>query len=301
MKYELDGRYLNIAIDTLFTETIQDFFDAYIPSKKIQHLLIQNKWILMDGNPVKRESEIEGVNLNINIYPEEYEYRKLDKDNLNIIYEDELFLIVNKPKGVLVHSDGVSEEITLKQMVESYYFDRNHISAIPIHRLDKETTGLVIFSKSIIFQPLLDKLLNEKQIRRSYLAFVFGTMKEGEVLNINKPIGKDRHNANKRVIAKNGQSALTKVRSLGTNLKKNYSVLRCNLDTGRTHQIRVHLASIKHAILNDELYGGKSDLCIRMGLLADNLDFYHPLKEEFQYVECALPKDLEKLFQDVNC
>lgn len=296
MQYELKDRWLNIDIDSLFVKTIQEFFDLYIPSKKVQHLLIQNKNILLDGNPVKREDDIVGLKLNINIYPEEYVYEKINQ-NIDVVYEDEIILIVNKPKDLLVHSDG-SDEITLSKMVESYYADRNYISAIPIHRLDKQTSGLVMFSKSVVFQPLLDKYLNEKQIRRNYLAFVRGKMNVNESLVINKPIGKDRHNASKRVITSSGQSAITKVRCVACNKAKNYSVLSCALDTGRTHQIRVHLSHIGYPILNDDLYGSKSDLCIRMGLFAESIEMYHPLIEDRIVVEADLPNDLNRLYQD---
>ena len=294
MKYNLDKNWLNIEIDSLFVKTIQEFFDNYIPSKKIQHLLIQNKHILLDGNPVKREDDIVGLYLNINIYPETYEYQKI-KNQVDVVYEDELVLIVNKPKDLLVHSDG-SDELTLTKMVESYYCDRNYISAIPIHRLDKQTSGLVVYSKSIVFQPLLDKLLSEKQIRRNYYAFVKGKMDVGTIMNIDKPIGKDRHNANRYVIYKDGQSALTKIRCVGCNGKDNYSVLLCSIETGRTHQIRVHLSSIGYPILNDELYGVSSGLCKRMGLFAESIEMYHPLIEDIIQVNTELPKDLNQLY-----
>ena len=292
MKYILDERILKIDVNSLYQETIQDFFDEYIPSKKIQHLLIQNKRIKLDGNPVKRESEITGLNLEILLYPEEYNYEKLENKPLDVVYEDEFVLVVNKPKDILVHSDG-GNEITLTSMVQSYLCDKNYCSAIPIHRLDKETCGMVVFSKSIIFQPLFDKLLEEKKIRRNYLAFVSGRYDNTQSITINKPIGKDRHNANKRVIAKNGQEAITKVRSIKAN--KEYSILRCTLATGRTHQIRVHLVSIGYPILNDELYGRSSKLLKRMGLIADELSLYHPLKEEMLELEIDLPNDMNYL------
>ena len=297
MHYILRDTWLDIDVDSLWVKTIQEFFDEYIPSRKIQHLLIQNKNILLDGNPVKREDDIVGLVLSINIYPETYEYETV-ANKLDVVYEDEIFLIVNKPKGVLVHSDG-NEELTLTDIVKSYLKERNQIAALPIHRLDKETSGLVIYSKSIIFQPLLDKMLMEKQIRRNYLAFVNGLMEEDKTMLIDKPIGNDRHNANRKIIYKNGQKALTKIRSIGCNKKNNYSILMCTLDTGRTHQIRVHLASIGYPILNDDLYGKSSKLCIRMGLFADSVELYHPLKEENMEIEAELPNDLRKLYEGV--
>ena len=295
MEYSREGRFLNIKVDSLYYETIQDFFDALIPSKKVQHLLIQNKDILLDGNPVKRESDIAGLTLSVNLYPEDHETPERTDLQIDIVYEDEILLVVNKPKELLVHSDG-NEEMTLTKMVWSHYADTPYIRPLPIHRLDRNTSGLVVYSKSPVFQPILDKMLNEKQIRRYYLAFTEGIMEEGKSVTIDKPIGKDRHNSGRYVVAKNGQKALTKVRSLGCNKKNNYSVLRCALDTGRTHQIRVHLSSIGYPILNDDLYGRPSKLCIRMGLLADYLEFFHPLKEESLSVDSPLPNDLSELY-----
>ncbi len=297
MKYVADGRWLHIETESLFVKTIQEFFDSYIPSRKIQHLLIQNKHILMDGNPVKREDDIVGLRLSICIYPEECSFEKVSLSP-DIVYEDEIMAIVNKPKDLLVHSDG-NGETTLTKIMQSYYSDRNNIDPLPIHRLDRETSGLVIYSKSPVFQPLLDKLLSEKQIRRNYLAFVQGIMEAGKTMTIDKPIGNDRHNANKKVIYKNGQNALTKVRSLGCSRSKNYSVLYCSLETGRTHQIRLHLSSVSYPILNDPLYGRSSDLCIRMGLFASNIEMYHPLKEDGLSIDCELPNDLQKLYMQV--
>lgn len=297
MKYILEDKILKIKVDSLFNETIQSFFDEFIPSKKMQHLLIQNKWISLDGNPVKREDDIVGINLEINLYPEIYNYQSC-LNKVDVVYEDEIMVIVNKPKDVLVHSDG-NDENTLTKWLESYYIDKPYINIQAIHRLDKETSGLVVFSKSIIFQPLLDKLMNDKQIRRYYLAFVKGKIEKNKNFVIDKPIGKDRHNPNKQVIYKNGQKATTKIKSLGYNANKNYSILRCSLETGRTHQIRLHLASEGYPILNDSLYGLKSNQLIRMGLFADMIELYHPLKQELLNIEVDLPNDLSKLYFEV--
>lgn len=295
MEYSLEERILKIKINSLYNQTIQDFFDEFIPSKKYQHLLIQNKWILIDNNAVKRETELKGDILSINIYPKDYIYKEV-KNKLDVVYEDEICLIVNKPKGLLVHSDGNNEE-TLTDYVGSYLINRPYISAFPIHRLDKETTGLVMYSKSPIFQPLLDKLLSEKAIRRHYLAFVKGKAKVGESLTIDKPIGKDRHNANKRVVTSSGQNALTKAKCLGSH--NGISIFRCVLDTGRTHQIRVHLAHCGYPIINDELYGIKDKCLVRMGLVADELEFYHPLKQDTINIECILPNDISRVYNEV--
>ena len=295
MEYKLVEKELNIKISSIAYKTVQDFFDEFIPSSKIQHLLVQNKWIKIDGKNVKREDEIKGDILSINIYPYDNEYKKTDY-KIDVVYEDEFIIVVNKPKDILVHSDGNSE-ITLADYVKSYYSDKLYIDVTPIHRLDKETSGLIVFSKSKIFQPLFDKLLEEKQIRRHYLAFTSGEFIQ-DSKTIDLPIGKDRHNPNKRIIYKNGQPAVTKLIKIAS--KKNISIIRCILDTGRTHQIRVHLASENLPILNDSLYGIKSNKIIRMGLIADELEFYHPIKEEMIELEIPLPNDLSKLYEEVT-
>ena len=296
MNYKLNDKVLEIEINSLFCKTIQDFFDNFIPSKKYQHLLIQNKWITIDNKPVKREDLLSGDKLCINIYPNNNVYTEINNNRLDVVYEDELCIIVNKPKGVLVHSDGNSET-TLTDYVKSYYKDKSYVDIQPIHRLDKETTGLVMFSKSIIFQPLLDSLLAKKTIRRYYLAFVKGKAKIDDTFVINKPIGKDRHNPNKRIVSATGQEALTKVKCIGS--KNGISVFRCFIDTGRTHQIRVHLSHIGYPIINDDLYGIKDERLIRMGLIADELEFYHPLKEDTIKVETNMPNDINKLLNEV--
>lgn len=295
MEYKLVEKELNIKISSIAYKTVQDFFDEFIPSSKIQHLLVQNKWIKIDGKNVKREDEIKGDILSINIYPYDNEYKKIDY-KIDVVYEDEFIIVVNKPKDILVHSDG-NLDITLTDYVKSYYSEKAYIDVTPIHRLDKETSGLIVFSKSKIFQPLFDKLLEEKQIRRHYLAFTNGEFKQ-DSKTIDLPIGKDRHNPNKRIIYKNGQPAVTKLIKIAS--KKNISIIRCILDTGRTHQIRVHLASENLPILNDSLYGVKSNKIIRMGLIADELEFYHPIKEEMIELEIPLPNDLSKLYEEVT-
>lgn len=295
MEYKLEEKELKIKIYSIAYKTIQDFFNEYIPSSKIQHLLIQNKWIKIDDKSVKREDEIKGDVLSINIYPYDKENKKLDY-KIDVVYEDEFIIVVNKAKDLLVHSDGNSE-ITLTDYVKSYYTDRTYIDVTPIHRLDKETSGLIVFSKSKIFQPLFDKLLEEKQIRRHYLAFTNGEFKQ-DSKTIDLPIGRDRHNPNKRIIYMNGQPAVTKLIKIA--IKKDISIIRCILGTGRTHQIRVHLANENLPILNDSLYGVKSNKIIRMGLIADELEFYHPIKEEMIELQIPLPNDLSKLYEEVT-
>ena len=291
MQYVLRDQWLYIEIDSLFYRTVQDLMDDLIPSRKMQHLCITNGWILMDEIKVKRETVLNGKTLSILIYPSEEKYARVADDHIDIVYEDELVVIVNKEPGILVHSE--QEQNTLNDKVRSHYAGKSGYELNPLHRLDKETSGLIMYSKSPVFQPLLDQYLEKKEIRRTYLAFVKGKIDQGEKFNIDEPIGRDRHSSNKMVVYRNGQKALTKVESLG--YKNNITTLRCTLQTGRTHQIRVHLSYKGYPIINDPLYGVNYDKVSRMGLVASEMVFYHPLKEENIRVSIDIDEELKQL------
>ncbi len=290
MNYILVDDMLYIDIASMHAKTIKEFLDIYIISKKYKHLLIQNKWLYIDERPAKREDELKGDKLVLRLYP-------LSDDDqghygeLKVVYEDELCLIVYKPEGLLVHSDG-NGEVTLTDIVKNYLY-RSGIKALahPLHRLDKETQGLIFFSKSALFEGYFDRELEYKRIKRNYIAVTKGIIKERLVIDL--PLGKDRHDSKRQVVYQKGKEAKTIVTPITSGA--DYSVVKCELKTGRTHQIRVHLAQSGYPILNDDLYGIKSDLIKEMGLVANEMSFYQPLKEEFIEVCCDLPKDIEAL------
>lgn len=290
---------MEIALKDIGLENTQAFFDIFIPSRKWQHLLIQNQDIKIDGQPLKRDSVFRGKQLELCLYPELYTYEHYKKEKPVVIYEDEIFLIVYKPCGLLVHDDGQGKDC-LQKAVEGYLYDKKeeYCLAKPLHRLDVDTQGLVAFAKSPVMQPLLDSMLAQKMIRRRYLAIVSGKINKGTRFIIDKPLGRDRHNAAKMLVYKNGQKALTKAVSLGFS-KRGYSILDCRIMTGRTHQIRVHLSSEGYPILNDKLYGKKSDIMKNMGLLAYELTFYHPFKEEEMVIKAPLWGEFRHLMEEI--
>ena len=297
MNFELcENQFLKLSFSESETLTVQDFYDRFIPSKKIQHLCIQNGWITLDGKKVKRETGLQGKELIINLYPEKQNYPKLENDEVRIVYEDPFVIVAFKPAGIIVHDDGNNSETLLGKV-------RSHYSEMPytinqIQRLDRETSGLILFTKSPVFEPWLNLQLEERSIHRKYLAISRGKAEPGKTFTIKKDISRDRHDSRKMIVSKNGQKASTFVEVLASDGK--YSAFRCTLQTGRTHQIRVHLSSNGYPILNDELYGIRSDLCTNMALCAYRLEFYQPFDDKQIKLEITPPKDIDRLIKKIK-
>ena len=176
---------------------------------------------------------------------------------------------------MLVH-DGFDCTDSLAARAARYQI--NHGIQAPvrfIHRLDTETTGLMLFVKIPLFQAWYDEQLKQKKIRREYLAICHGKMRIGQKLTFSDPIGRDRHVSGKYRISGTGKDAVTHVRCLAR--MGELALLRCTLETGRTHQIRVHLSSHKHPIINDPLYGIPDTKYPSMCLWADRITFRDPL------------------------
>lgn len=186
-----------------------------------------------------------------------------DEKEACVVYEDDFVLIVNKEEGIIIHPDDKTVNGTLANQVAAYYKRSNqHHFIRPLHRLDADTKGLVMFSKCSLLQPFFDEQFSSQTVYREYHAIVFGKMTTKRT--IHRTIGKDRHQNNRFRITNSGKEAITIVTPLTHNDK--YSCVKCELITGRTHQIRVHLSSTGFPIVNDSFYGKKSDDYIGMGL-----------------------------------
>lgn len=273
--------------------TVDHVFTYYHVAKHLRYQFYQNGCVHLNDHIVKQNQCCQETDV-LTILPLHTESAIVPWiQPLHICYEDPCFLIVDKPSGMLVHSDGVNQTHTLHNCVQAYY-QANHIqSAVrSIHRLDRETSGLVLYCKMPFFQAYADHLLAEKQIERIYLAWVKGIIPE-DTLVIDRPIGRDRHNAKRMRVHPSGKQAVTIITV--KQRKKDACLVECRLKTGRTHQIRVHLASIHHPILADSLYGTMDQSMDRCALHAWKLRFYHPLYERIQEVVCPLPKDMKDL------
>lgn len=211
---------------------------------------------------------------------------------LHIVYEDEYLLVADKPAGQLVHPTTKEHEGTLANAILFYYTQNNcTLTYHPVHRLDKNTSGLVLISKMPHIQHLLS-LAGHKKFHRTYQALVTGKLFP-ENGTINAPIARHPGSIIERMVSESGQTAITHYKTLKSTTQ--YSLLELTLETGRTHQIRVHLASLGHPILGDDLYGGSVDLIQRQALHASNLTFIHPISQETIRLKSTIPTDMQKI------
>lgn len=200
-------------------------------------------------------------------------FESTNENSIDLIYEDEMVLVVNKPPFLLVHSDGQTKD-TLQDRVNAYLYQTGWChKAQAIQRIDYETSGLVIFSKNPFFQPCFDYLIASHQIKKQYLCIVEGLFPHNTI-TINKPISRNRHNAKAMIVHPKGKEAISIIQCLKKS--KNRSLLKVDIKTGRKHQIRVHCSSLGYPIMNDKIYGHVFD---QRGLLLQNqsFTFIHPI------------------------
>lgn len=245
--------------------------------RKIRHFLRTKKNILINQKQVHWNEIVKpGDICQLTFDEEDYPPKEILWGNLDLvqeIYQDQHLIIVNKPEGMKTHGNQPGE-IALLNHVSAYVGQNCYV----VHRLDMETSGLVLFAKNPFILPILNRLLEKKDIAREYWALVEGQVGSKELVFRDK-IGRDRHDRRKRIVdEKNGQYAETHISRLKQFPNKT-TLVRCKLKTGRTHQIRVHLSHHKHPILGDPLYNSRSKTS-RLMLHAFRLSFTHPLTLE---------------------
>ena len=208
-----------------------------------------------------------------------------------VYYEDEFLLVINKPAGMLVHPTVKEDGGTLYNFVKRYYEAHNIESGLhPVSRLDRNTSGLVVFAKLPQLQYLFGG--NHQKLKRYYLAIVHGNITPPDG-TVDAPIGRMENSIIMHQVTPDGKKAVTHYHTLKT--YQNRSLIELNLETGRTHQIRVHMSHIGHPLLGDDLYGGKRDLIMRHALHAYKLQFIHPFTHEEIIIENPLPADMLNL------
>ena len=204
---------------------------------------------------------------------------------LDVLFQDQYVLVVNKPKNLIIHNDDGE---TLDRIVAGYLVN-NGMDPIPRHlyRLDKDTSGCMLYALDPLTLSKLSHDLENKKLTKTYLALVSGQMNNKNGI-IDYKIASDRHVNGKMIISKNGKSAFTSYEVLKSNI--NQSLLRVKIETGRTHQIRVHLSSIGYPIIGDEIYGKKSSTPLQ--LQAETVTFYHPFMKKSLTIKVRLPIQL---------
>ena len=275
--------------------TVKQFLEEQllIP-RKIRHFLRIKKSILINQKQVHWNKMVKpGDVCQLTFDEEDYPTKEIlwgKPDLVQEIYQDQHLIVVNKPEGMKTHGNQ-PDEIALLNHVSAYVEQTCYV----VHRLDMETSGLVLFAKNPFILPILNRLLEKKEIAREYWALVEGQVGSKELIFRDK-IGRDRHDRRKRVVdPKNGQHAETQVSRLKQFPNKT-SLVRCKLKTGRTHQIRVHLSHHKHPILGDPLYNSQSKTS-RLMLHAFRLSLTHPLtleKLSFTALSDTFERELKK-------
>ena len=218
--------------------------------------------------------------------------------DLSILYEDDSFLIVNKSAGVTVHPSFSHYTDSLSNGVKNYFEAKGIKKKIrPVNRLDKNTSGIVIFAKNEYVQECLVYQMKNKTFQKEYIALCEGIFQE-KTGTITGKIARKANSIIEREINPDGEEAITHYSVLNEN--PDFSTVHFILETGRTHQIRVHCQSIGHPILGDDLYGKPSPLISRQALHAYRVRFEHPILKKSLYFEAPIPEDMNRLIYENN-
>lgn len=257
--------------------------------------LTRQKGIRLNGKPVflqkklKQNDRLQLINLADNSYGAQPEPGSVD-----ILYEDDFLLVLNKPAGQLVHPAGRTSGGTLANHLAYHLQQRGLVSTVrAVHRLDRDTSGCIIFAKDARSQFLLEQQLKARSLKRIYWALVQNPPAPPSG-TINAPIGQQPGMPNRRTVTPHGEPAVTHYRTVKT-LENGTALLELSLDTGRTHQIRVHLAHLGCGLLGDGMYGLRTPLIARQALHAAAVNFRHLSDGTLVTVTAPLPADLSKL------
>lgn len=282
--------------------------DAYISSvneeitRTAAQRLIEQGNILVNGKNQKVSYKVSvGDVITIEeVKPQEIEL-KAQEIPIEIIYEDNDIIVVNKPKGMVVHPANGNPDGTLVNAIMAICKDSlsgigGEIRPGIVHRLDKDTSGLLIVAKNDKAHVNMSEQIKNHEVTKTYVALVRGAVKENEA-TIDMPIGRSNSDRKKMAVNKNGKNAVTHIKVL--NRYDNYTLLQINIETGRTHQIRVHLSHIGYPVIGDCTYSnGKNEFgVIGQCLHAKCLEFKHPITNKEMKLEAPLPEYLKEIIE----
>lgn len=289
----------NMRVDKFLTEEMSDLSRSYVQK------LIKEGNVFVNGKVVRANYKLsQEEQVTLWLPPLKEMEIKPEKMELDILYEDEDVILINKPKDMVVHPCAGRYEHTLVNGL--LYHCKDQLSGINgvmrpgiVHRIDKDTTGVLVACKNDRAHHFLAEQLKEHSITRKYRAIAMGTVKEDGT--VDKPIGRSKKDRKKMAIDLGGKRAVTHYHVLEY-LKKQMTYIECQLETGRTHQIRVHMASIHHPLLGDTIYGPSSwpyslqGQCLHAGVLG----FVHPTKQEYMEFEAPLPSYFSELLRKLR-
>jgi 23S rRNA pseudouridine1911/1915/1917 synthase len=268
---------LELTAGTRFgNQSAGQFLDAFRQSRKNRYLLLQNHQLERNHVPVRSLEEIIQPQdlLSITCPPQPLGFLPA-AEPCRIVYEDDLVYVAHKDAHRIIHGDPQDTDCLAAQAAAWQLQKGIDYPVRYIHRLDEGTQGLVLFVKFPFFQPWFDAMLEGKQIQRHYLAITTGSAVPGRKFTFRQPIGRDRHVSGRYRISPTGKEACTLAECIA--VKDEYLEFSCRLETGRTHQIRVHLSASGFPIVNDPLYGVPSQMFQEMGLWADQIIFPDPV------------------------
>ena len=288
--------------------------DAYLSlennsiSRTMIQKLIDENHIMVNEKVTKASYKVaEGDRITLEeVKPKEISL-KAQEIAIDVIYEDKDIIVVNKPKGLVVHPANGNPDGTLVNAIMAIC--KGSLSGIGgeirpgiVHRLDKDTSGIIIIAKNDEAHIKLSEQIKNREVKKTYIALVRGFVKENEA-TINMPIGRSPKDRKKMAVVKNGKNAITHIKVLER--FNNYTLLQVNIETGRTHQIRVHLSQIGYPIVGDYTYSnGKNEFgIVGQCLHAKSLKFRHPITNEEMYLEAELPqyfKDVIKKLEETS-
>lgn len=267
-------------------QTIKDFFEEYKLAKVKAYKLLATKSVFVGGVAVSETTKIypqDEVIINFEAIIDKTE--PVWHQSIEVVYEDDEILLVNKPEGMLIHADGI-ETKTLTGAV-NFYLQRQGslLPAYCIHRIDYDTSGLVLFAKNPLALAYLSFQMENMQILKKYVAIIAGVFNPLDgTIDLN--IGRNRHMNNCYRVSPKGKTAITKYQTLQTSKQK--SMVGVEIITGRTHQIRVHFSHLHHPIIGDKIYGNTQG---KLMLFSQALQFIHPQTKQMFYYELEIPKD----------
>ncbi len=275
-------------------------YDAMGLSSRLVRRLKRKKNILVNGYPIAFHAEVRRGDCVEVIMEEETNQFEAEDIPIEIVYEDVDLLIINKAPGIVVHPTKGHPTGTMANAIVHYMKSKGENFKIRfVNRLDRDTSGLVIVAKNPFAQQELSKQMQKNLVQKRYLAIVKGVMEE-EQGTVNVPIGRLDPQDIKRQVYEDGQVAITHYQVI-KRLKRSATFIRIQLETGRTHQIRVHMSHIEHPLIGDELYGViDMDLIKRQALHAEKLIFYHPRTKKQLEICAPIPEDIQELLEKLS-